>query len=148
MAKRHTTILVDDEVVIKARSMGINISQEIRDYLKKLVEVRDHDVEGINIELAKIEQDKRIKQLNTITSELKYYENQIIRYNEIQEEKKKQELEQQKKEVERLSKCANCGNMLQEKAKKYKMPIGHICNACFMVATGDDYRRWNSKPAE
>ena len=140
-----TSIVIDKEVITKLRRMGItNISAEIRDHLQKLVETSNINVDGINLELLKMEQEKRVKQMNQLSAEMRYFETQIEKIRELQEKNKEAELLKQKKEAEKLSKCQNCGQILPEKVKRHRFPIGAICNACFLTSNKEAIQQWNA----
>lgn len=141
--KTHTTVSVDAELIEKAKTLNINVSGNFNDYLSSLINQRQNNLEGINIELEMIKQRKLQTQFNNIKMELDDCTQKIGRYQELEEQKKQQELEKEKQRIEASTKCINCGSFLEEGKKSHRFPKGNVCNGCFLSSNSESIKRWN-----
>lgn len=143
MGKTHTTISIDEDLRRQARQLGINLSEIMEESLRVCFAEKEGNVENINIEIEKNKQKKLEKQLVFLQKQLKNSQNLVENYQNIVGKKKEEELIRQKEEAEKMITCQNC-NILKKAEFMFDFKIGKICKACYMVATGEEVKRWQN----
>lgn len=145
MAKTHTTVTVDVDVLESARALRINISGEFNDFLKALLNQYNEDVDGINVRLERINLEKAIKKNQYWQSTIKECQAKIEKWEQRHKEKEEERLKKEKEEIENSKKCLNCGRVIEGEMKSHEFIKGIVCNVCFLNSNADDLKRWNSK---
>ena len=101
------------------------------------------NVEGIDVELIRRKLEIKKEKFTKLQAEIRNMEGMLQKNKELVEQKKLENLEEEKKKIEKQTKCLNCGNMIQHKSHKFNK--GNVCHACFMGATGKQIKEWNEK---
>lgn len=141
---KHTTITIDEDSWKQAKQLGLNLSYEIREYIQKLVNSHNKDIEGINISIVRNKLEVKQRELKQLQFEIKMYEGQIERYEKARKEKEEERLQKEKEVLESSKKCSGCGCTI-EGQKSHKFPVGSICNGCFMNSDKEQMTKWNQK---
>lgn len=142
MGKQTITITVDSDVIEEIRQLKINISGEVNSYLKALLARYNEDIDGINIELEKIELDKALKKLFQWQTTTKNIQLRIEKWEELQKVKKEKELQKERETIEQSKSCLNCGKIMPEKMKKHAFGSRFVCNSCFLGASKKEMQQW------
>lgn len=142
--KVHVNVSIDSYLLDKAKEARINMSQTCEDAIRTQLNVIKGDLAGINIDIERKKLEREEQQLKQLQSNIIEGRAIIAKWEEAAKTATLERLEQQRKEAEKLSKCQHCGQILSEKMKKHKFPIGAICNACFMTSAQDNWKKWNS----
>ena len=143
MRKGHTTLTIDNDVIEKAKSLGLNISGEFQKFLEKMVLTYEGDIEGINLELLNIDIVKLKNQKLKIDLELQSKLRTKEQLEAIIKQKEQDNLQKEKEAIESSKHCKQCNKLMLEGEKSHKFSIGQICNSCFMNAKGEDFKRWS-----
>lgn len=145
MNKQRLNLSIDPIILDKIKRYNINISENVEMMLKRLIGVRENDIDGINLELLNIEitalQDNINKETIELREKMTLKENIEKKHKEIEENKLKQE----KERIENSMKCLNCKNTINEKLKFHRFALGVVCNSCFMTCSATDIKAWNKK---
>lgn len=150
MAKIHTTLTVDQNVIKQAKELGINISKALNDKLKTLISIKTNDLEGISIELEQMKRKKIIKEINALQQKLEICQDNITNIEQKQTEIEQERLENEKKRLEKERNCLNCGKIIpvgRDRNHKIKVhgqrfPKGMVCNECYYAADGIKIKGW------
>lgn len=138
---KTVSVNVDDwEFLIKER---VNISAEVRDFLNQKVALMKGDSKGVDLELLKRKMKKKEEEHTTLTAELKEMHNIMELHKKEVEAKETKKIEEEKAKMEALSKCINCGNVIQ--GKKHNFKAGQVCQACFLGANGKQVSKWSKE---
>lgn len=143
MAKVHTTLTLEGSILQRAKALNINLSGTFEQYLDSLVNQKNADVDGINLDVLNIQIVRLQTQFNKMQVELQA---KLKRKEEVMEkmrENEQRKLEEEKERAEKTRRCANCGKVLEESKKKHDFKKGCICNTCFLNAHKDDIERWD-----
>lgn len=146
MAKTITTIYIESEIKNQIVKQGYNISKTVEEHFQHLINVHQKDVKGLDKELLERNIKKVDSKISALVRERDSYRTQVNEIMKNQDKKKEEEIRREKEEVEKMTKCMNCGDFVGEKIKKHSFPIGNICNACFLTSNADQHKEWNRKP--
>lgn len=120
-----------------------NVRRVFEDFMLNTIATDRKDAEGINIQILNIEIDKLQKRLNKVQAELQNKLSMKEKYEQMQVDAEEQRLKKEKDDLEKKSRCANCGNM---QSKKFHIfPVGNVCNSCFLNADKHQIKKWNQK---
>jgi len=144
MGKQTISVTVDSEVIEDVKQLKINVSGEINEFLKNLLDTYNEDVEGINIRLERIALEKALKKMNHWQNIAKKKQVLIEKWEEIRQKSEENKLKAEKEAIENSKKCVNCGRIIEESERKNNFPIGIICNGCYLGASGQDFKRWKN----
>lgn len=142
MAKTHTTLTIDSEILEQAKSLNINISGALSDYLGSLIAKYEEDIEGINIRLERINLEKALKKLSHWQMTVKQCQAKIEKWEEIQKQKEEDQLQKEKEEIENAKKCIHCNRLIEGDMKSHNFTKGLVCNICYMNARSEDIKQW------
>ena len=145
MAKAHTSLTIDGDLIDQAKTLNINISGVCNEHLATLIRHHNEDVEGINVKLEKMELEKARKKLTYWQGMVKQSETKIAKWEEIQKEKEETELKEEKERIESAKRCYNCKEVKGELIKMHAFGEKQICNGCFMNSTPGDIKKWMEK---
>ena len=127
MINKTISLNGDDWDYIK--SLNINLSELIRDYLAAFVQQKKANISGINIQLTTLELEKDRAKATEILAKIKNNEQIIAKFNEIQAEIKEKQLKQEKEKLEKDTHCLNCGRILEGKTVEVKAGVV-LCSVC------------------
>lgn len=141
MGKSTTAITLDSNVLEEVKTLNINLSGEINEYLKGLINTHKKDVTGISIILLEKRKEKLIKTQSDVSSELRALTLQLEEYRKIKEKEEESRLVKEKEELEKKGKCMNCGNPIL--ANSFGFPKGNVCKACYQSMSGAQFKEWS-----
>lgn len=145
MAKRIVTMSISEEVHESAKKLGLNISNTVEKMLSQLVTQKTQDINGINIELKKLEKTELEKTISEKAAQLKRVIIEIDKYEETQRRKKQESLEKERKAIDEKKRCFNCGNSFGVDYKWMRFGVNQVCRSCFMSADQDQLRKWKGR---
>ena len=131
MAKTATMVTIDEDLKKQAKSLQINISGALNEYLETLVNRHNQDVGGINIELERRKLSKLQKQQGDLQASVNECLSIITVWEEKREQEQENRLKKEKELIEAQSKCTNCGNMIVSKV--FNLGKDRLCKACYMT---------------
>lgn len=142
MAKAQKMITVDDTNWQRFKQAVGNASGHIDNYIQNyLASSGEHpdkvNLEILNVELKALEKEIVEKQAE-YNGKLQLKEQHIL----SEEQKHLQRLKDEQTRLEKQAQCQNCGNTIPQTMKFHILPVGKICNSCFMTANGEDLKRW------
>jgi len=137
----HKTVTVDIDDWGYLRRHNINLSAEIRDYLRQRVAIMRGNLEDIDVELIRRKMEVKKEKFVILQAEIRNMEDLLKKNKDLAEQKKLEDLEAEKEKIESQTKCINCGNFIENKSHKFKG--GNVCHACFLSATGKQVTGWN-----
>ena len=137
-----TSLRVDESDLKDAKSIGINISKEVRQLLKNLINRQQNDFEGVSLTILIKQRDKLLKSLSVSNVELSRINNQIDELKKAQEDKMMKQLEDERNRIEESNKCIKCGSKYTGAIKYHNFPKGKVCNGCYTVADAKQIKGW------
>lgn len=141
MHKVQKAIVVNLEDWEYLMSLRLNMSSEIREFLRQLRARKSGDVDGINIELERIKLDKNRDKLLKIQVEIQTSEDIIKRFDELEQTKEEEKLKKEKEVAEAKEKCVHCNNFIRD--KRIEVQAGFLCKACYDI--GDYFSKRKKK---
>jgi len=144
LTKTHTTLTVDQEIIDKAKRLGLNMSKEFQNFLSKYINTYHQNIDGIDLEILNIEIDRLKLEADDINLQLRGKLELKEQIEAKMKNKEEERLKVEKENLEKLNKCIACGHIFNDDMKKYGFRQGNVCKACFVVATNDDVEKWNS----
>lgn len=146
MGKTHTTLSIDEDYRRQAREMGLNLSETLNDALTlRFAQITGNSAK-ISEEIEKKRLKKAQKELEKWQFEAKNAQKNLEILQKSLEEAKEKELLDQKAAIEELKTCINCKNQTQEE-RLIHFPAGLICKGCYLIASGEDIKKWNKAGA-
>lgn len=145
MTKKVITISIDIETHKKLKVLKCNISGLVNEFLKNYVYETGGEFDKVDIQITKLEAENLREKLTKTQANLQKKEEILRIFDQNQKEMELKSLQKEKEMIEKLTKCVNCGNMLDERKKSHDFPIGNICKACFIGANGEDIKKWSVK---
>lgn len=127
----HKTITVDADDWDSLKSLNINLSSEIRDYLRQLRAKNETDVEGINLQLEQQKLKKNMQKLAKIQAEIQKSQENIKKIEEISQKKEEERLKKEKELIKKSTRCNSCNNLLNTKDRIIINDNLIVCKACY-----------------
>ncbi len=127
------TVLINIEDWDYLKSLNVNLSSEVRDFLRQLRSIKGGDIDGINIKLEQLKLQKNIEKMTKTQLEIKKSEEILQKHSQIQQKKQENELKKQKEDIEKQNKCASCGNLISEDNKVEIKANTFLCKACYQT---------------
>jgi hypothetical protein len=140
--KANTTLTIDVNLRNKARQLNINLSELFKESLINKIAILEEDVEGIDVVLIKRELEREERKLNNISGKVSSLRTKLLMIEEKKNKEQELKLKEEKKIIEELRKCKNCGVVIETETKFHDFPIGKICNACFISTPPKETKRW------
>ena len=119
------TINEDDWNYLKG--LNLNLSELIRHYLTDFVNQKKNNINGINIQLVQLELQQNIQKMSEIQAKVKNNEQILAEFKENQDKITQENLKKEAKRIEKINKCANCGNVINE---KHRIELKNDCFVC------------------
>lgn len=143
MTKAHTNLTIDEDLLIEAKKLHINISETLNDALKAKIAISTGNLEDINEELLRLEVQKLQNSVSRDTIILKSKLEDLKKIEGMSENKKEAELLRQKKMLEEANKCINCHKIFTAKESRKKFDKGMVCNSCFQNYGSEKFKEWS-----
>lgn len=145
MDKVQTMVLLNGELKSRAKRIGINLSHTLETALEYILQSQDQTA-LFDLQISKAKAQELQNQINQAQVQLN---NELEKIQNFEENQKKMEIEQIKKAKEAAEKakhCIKCGGVIEH--KYHKFAAGNVCNGCFLVASKEDVKKWNTKIME
>jgi post-segregation antitoxin (ccd killing protein)/ribosomal protein L32 len=126
-----TMVTIDPELKKQAKKMAINISGALNEYLEILVNRQNQDLEGINIELERRNQEKYTQEMTNLQVKLNSTMANIEMWEAAKAKKEEERLQKEKETLESLKKCSICGKEII--GKPIHLGDDRLCKGCFMA---------------
>lgn len=143
MGKTHTTLSIDEDLRRQAKENNINLTETLNDALRLKIAQFEGNVAEIDIIIEEKRLKKAQKEAQKWQNMVKNAQNNIENWQKIKEKEQIELLEKQKAEAETMQTCKNCG-IFGKSDTMFTFKIGNICKGCYMVATGEQIKRWQN----
>lgn len=124
------SIIVNTDDWKYLQGLNLNLSQEIREFLQKLKESNEINVDGINIKLERLKLESSIKEMAHLQANIQAIESRIERHEKTQIKTEEKKLKDEKEELEKQTSCANCHKIIDEETKRDVKKGIILCNVC------------------
>jgi formylmethanofuran dehydrogenase subunit E len=142
--KSTISITVDVITLQKCKDYQINISGSCNDFLNSLILRKEQDVSKINFQIEKKKLDSIQDQISRLQADYMVTEAKLKKFEEIEKTKEIKKLEDEKKEIEKQTKCHNCGTLYGENYPFVTFNKTKICKTCFRSSNNEQVKRWES----
>ena len=134
MTKAIVSICVNPNDWDKARRIfPSQLSGLITDYIHSLINTKDKNITGINMEIEQLKLDQYTKELTKLKAKIDEKTRKIEIFREELAKNKEKKLESEIKRLEKDKNCTNCGVIIE--GKPYQMDDEGkkiYCKSCFL----------------
>ena len=143
MGYSHKTVTINEDDWNYLKSLNINCSEAIREFLHNLRNTKENNSDGIDVKLIQLKINQQRKQLTKLQAELKLNE-QIIEEHERKElELQEHKLKIERERIDKESKCPNCHTILTDDNTRRINDKIKLCRSCAL--TSDVVKKYLSK---
>jgi Zn finger protein HypA/HybF involved in hydrogenase expression len=128
--KSKVSINIETFLLEETKQNNINISQTAEEALRSKLAILKGDSTKIDKRLLLIQIEKLSSKVNKYSAELSALRGQLTNIEKIENDAKEQQLQEEKEEIEKQTKCPNCHHLVEED-KKIEVKEGvFLCRTC------------------
>jgi len=127
-------VIIYSEDWVYLKSLNINISNEVRNFLHNLVASKEGNIDGINIKLERLKLEENMSKLSKIQAEISQSENLIKTIEETEKKQEEEQLNKEKERIENESKCPECGSALTPETSRQINNETILCRTCSITS--------------